>query len=285
VTTRTRARAAETPTIEADNEKRVVEALIFVADEPVTLDQMALVLSHRKPDELAGLVSEIERELETAGHGLRIEQVAGGYRFSTCPDLAPWVRAFFRNRNRARLSPASIETLAVIAYKQPVTAPEIQEIRGVDPQGSLKTLLDKRLIRMAGKKKVIGRPFLYATTREFLVHFGLATIDDLPPIEDFERLAVRIEAASGALEPDEGMDPGMDADTSADADDAAPRAVGEAARGERSGEEGPEGEGAGEDEPRQHDRAVARWTDSGADPESEDVPDDDDPDDDESEEE
>jgi segregation and condensation protein B len=202
---------AETPAIEADNEKRVVEALIFVADEPVTLEQMTQVLGHRRPDELQAMVAEIERELETAGHGLRIEQVAGGYRLSTCPDLAPWVRAFFRNRNRARLSPASIETLAVIAYKQPVTAPEIQEIRGVDPQGSLKTLLDKRLIRMAGKKKVIGRPFLYATTREFLVHFGLAAIDDLPPIEDFERLAVRIEAASEALEPDEnGTTAGVD---------------------------------------------------------------------------
>src|SRR5439155_19029592 len=109
--------------------------------------------------------------------------------------------------NRARLSPASIETLAVIAYKQPVTAPEIQEIRGVDPQGSIKTLLEKKLIRIAGKKKVVGRPFLYATTRDFLMHFGLAEIEDLPPIEDFERLAGGL-AAEDVSEPGAGDDGG-----------------------------------------------------------------------------
>jgi len=217
VTTRSRARTAEAPIIDAGDEKRVVEALIFVADEPITLAQLGQVIGHRTPEELRALVAEVERELEAGGHGLRIETVAGGYRLSTCPDLAPWVRTFFRHRNRTRLSPASIETLAVIAYKQPVTAPEIQEIRGVDPQGSLKTLLEKRLVRMAGKKKVIGRPFLYATTREFLVHFGLASIEDLPPIEDFERLASRIEAASEA----EGMESPL-------------------------GDDGPEGEGGAE---------------------------------------
>jgi len=232
-------RLAETPEIASDDEKRVVEALIFVADEPVTLDQMAQVLGHRKPEELQALVSEIERELEGSARGLRIERVAGGYRFSTCPDLAPWVRAFFRNRNRARLSPASIETLAVIAYKQPVTAPEIQEIRGVDPQGSLKTLLDKRLVRLAGKKKVIGRPFLYATTREFLVHFGLASIDDLPPIEDFERLAGTIETESAGAEEENGA--GIDPSSAGGHDD-----------------EGPEGEGHGES-----GVATGRWHEAG----------------------
>ena len=133
-----------------------------------------------------------------SARGLRIEEVAGGFRLSTRPELAPWIRTHFRNRNRARLSPASIETLAVVAYKQPVTGPEIQEIRGVDPQGSLKTLLEKRLIRMAGKKKVVGRPCLYKTTRQFLMHFGLAGVEDLPPIEDFERLAGEFASASGA---------------------------------------------------------------------------------------
>lgn len=256
MTTRSRTRIAEAPTIEADDERRVIEALIFVADEPVTLEQMAQVLGHRTPDELRDLVVQIERELESSGHGLRIEQVAGGYRLSTCPDLAPWVRAFFRNRNRARLSPASIETLAVIAYKQPVTAPEIQEIRGVDPQGSLKTLLDKRLVRMAGKKKVIGRPFLYATTREFLVHFGLASIDDLPPIEDFEKLAGRIEAAS------EGSENGETARTSgASALDAAELETG----GGESRDEGLEGEDTGEDEGVRGRRVAARWDESGDD--------------------
>ena len=203
------ARSVEPPP-DRDTEKRVVEALIFVSDEPVTLDQIAQVLTGRSQDDLRQLVEDLEEELERSGRGLRIEAVAGGYRFSTRPELATWIRTHFRNRNRARLSPASVETLAVVAYKQPITAPEIQEIRGVDPQGSIKTLLEKRLIRIAGKKKVVGRPFLYATSKQFLMHFGLGSIDDLPPIEDFERLAGAIESIESSAA---GAGPGSDAGT------------------------------------------------------------------------
>ncbi len=146
------------------------------------------------------MVEELDADLRASGRALRIEEVAGGWRLATQSELAPWIRAYFRNRNRSRLSAAAVETLAVVAYKQPITAPEIQEIRGVDPQGSLKTLLDKGLIRIAGKKKVVGRPFLYGTTREFLMHFGLAAIEDLPPIEDFERLAGDLGASEAAIE-------------------------------------------------------------------------------------
>lgn len=176
---------------EADEEtaRRIVLALLFVSDEPVTLDQLGLVLTGRNPDTLRAIVDEVAGSLRAEAGGITVEEVGGGFRLATQPDLAPWIRAFFRTRNRSRLSAASIETLAVVAYKQPVTAPEIQEIRGVDPQGAIKTLLDKNLIRISGKKKVVGRPFLYATTREFLIHFGLPSLDELPPIEDFERLA------------------------------------------------------------------------------------------------
>ena len=185
--------------VDSRMEKAIVQALALVADEPITPEQIGQVLKGRSPEEIRGLVQEIESEFRDSGSGLRIEEVAGGFRLSTRPEVAPWIRTHLRNRNRSRLSPASVETLAVVAYKQPVTVPEIQEIRGVDPQGSIKTLLEKRLIRMAGKKKVVGRPFLYATTKEFLIHFGLASIDDLPPIEDFEQLAgaVGLEGGGG----------------------------------------------------------------------------------------
>lgn len=202
VQTRTE-RASSAPPLDTDTEMQVVEALIFVSDEPITLEQIKQVVPGRSSEEIRALVEELSSSFSGAGRGLRIEEVAGGFRFSTRPELAPWIRTYFRNRNRARLSPASIETLAVIAYKQPITAPEIHEIRGVDPQGSMKTLLEKRLIKIAGKKKVVGRPFLYKTTREFLLHFGLAGIEDLPPIEDFERLAGEISSQAEAVTSDD----------------------------------------------------------------------------------
>jgi segregation and condensation protein B len=114
--------------------------------------------------------------------------VAGGYRFTTRHDYHPWVRILFRNQRTVRLSRAALQTLAIIAYRQPVTAPEIEEIRGVDTAGLLKNLLDKRLITILGRKDVVGRPILYGTTADFLVQFGLASLDDLPSLEEFEQL-------------------------------------------------------------------------------------------------
>lgn len=180
---------AATESLDHAAEKRVVEALIFVSSEPVTIEQIGQVLTSRRPEDLRAIVDELDSDLADSGRALRIEEVAGGFRLCTRPDLAPWIRIHFRNRNRSRLSTAAIETLAVVAYKQPITGPEVQEIRGVDPQGALRTLLERRLIRIAGRKKVVGRPFLYGTTPQFLMHFGLASINDLPPIEEFERLA------------------------------------------------------------------------------------------------
>ena len=188
------------PPADRDTAMQVLEAILFVSDEPVTTQQIGQVLDGSSEEEIRALIEELDAALEISGRALRVEEVAGGYRLATRSRLAPWIRAHFRNRNRARLSVAAVETLAVIAYKQPITAPEIQEIRGVDPQGALKTLLDKRLVRIAGKKKVVGRPFLYATTREFLMHFGLAGIEDLPPIEDFDKLASALGDGMGDTE-------------------------------------------------------------------------------------
>ena len=190
--------------VDRTTEKRILEALIFIADAPLTVEQISQVLTGRSPGEIRELVEELENDLCRSERALRVEEVAGGYQFATRPDLAPWVRVHFKHRNRTRLSAAGVETLAVIAYKQPITAPEVQEIRGVDSQGAIRTLLEKRLIRAAGRKKVVGRPFLYATSKEFLMHFGLASIEDLPPIEDFERLASELaatgEGSAGAEE-------------------------------------------------------------------------------------
>lgn len=116
--------------------------------------------------------------------GLQLVEVAGGYQIVTRPELSEWVRRLFHERKSQKLSVAALETLAVIAYKQPITAPEITDIRGVNTAGVVATLLERRLIKIAGRKQVVGRPFLYATTREFLIRFGLRDLNDLPKIED-----------------------------------------------------------------------------------------------------
>lgn len=120
------------------------------------------------------------------GRGILVEDVAGGVRLATRPEMAGWLRRFFDVSGGSKLSMAALETMAIIAYRQPVTAPEIQELRGVSASGVLKTLLERRLVRITGRKEVVGKPFLYGTTKEFLVHFGLNTLKDLPPLEEFE---------------------------------------------------------------------------------------------------
>jgi len=117
-------------------------------------------------------------------------------RLATRTEVGPWVRQFFRQRNRTRLSPAALETLAIVAYRQPITAPEIQAIRGVDATASLKSLLEKKLVRILGKKKVVGSPLLYGTSRHFLVHFGLNALGDLPPIDEFNAILGSLEDSS-----------------------------------------------------------------------------------------
>jgi segregation and condensation protein B len=125
--------------------------------------------------------------------GICVEWIAGGVRLATRSDLGAWVRQFFRQRNRTRLSHAALETLAIVAYRQPVTGPEIQAIRGKDPTAALKGLLDKKLLRCLGRKRVVGSPVLYGTTKQFLVHFGLNTLEDLPSIEEFDQFVGALE--------------------------------------------------------------------------------------------
>jgi segregation and condensation protein B len=186
------------------NEERraALEAIIYAADEPATIEQLAKALGEEKLvvqaslDELVGSYGSEER-------GIEIRAVAGGYKMYTKPQQHDVVRRFIKSlRPPLRLTMPALETLAVIAYKQPVTSPEISEIRGVNTAGVINTLLDKRLITTAGRKEVIGRPILYKTSKEFLMRFGLSDLEELPSLKEFEALARE------ALGSDEGVTPG-----------------------------------------------------------------------------
>jgi segregation and condensation protein B len=165
-----------------------IEALIFVSDEPLSLKTMGDVLKEDR-GWIQAAVEELSKEFNERNSGLHLREVAGGWQIATRPEYHEHVRAFLKSRPSAKLSLASLETLAVIAYKQPITVPEILEIRGVQSPSAIKTLLDKRLIVAKGRKETIGRPMMYGTSKEFLIQFGLKDLTELPSIEDFEDLA------------------------------------------------------------------------------------------------
>ncbi len=165
----------------------LVEALIFVAEEPVSAKLLAEVLDEDK-GAIVAAVEQLTAEFNERGSGLQVREVAGGFQLATRTELHEEVRAFLKTRPSAKLSIASLETLAVIAYKQPVTVPEILEIRGTQSTSAIKTLLDKRLIVAKGRKETVGRPMMYGTSKDFLLQFGLKDLSELPSIEDFEDL-------------------------------------------------------------------------------------------------
>jgi len=169
--------------------RAIVEALVFAAEEPLTIDDLIDLFPGSDRDVLQSALDAVQAAYETDDRGLTVQRVAGGFRMATKPELGEWVRALFRSRNRRRLTSQALETLAIIAYRQPITTPEIQSIRGADPTSVLEALLDKKLVRVLGRKKVVGKPMLYGTTREFLTHFGLNTLEDLPDMADFGELA------------------------------------------------------------------------------------------------
>src|ERR671930_2048171 len=178
------------------NLSALLEAIVYLANEPVSLDAIQKALPHVDHTELQQSLSELIEQYRSPEHGIEIREVADGYRFSTKPEHHEVLKQFLKSQIPAtRLSLAALETLAVIAYKQPVTIPEIQEIRGVHASGVIKTLLDKKFINTAGRKEVLGRPILYKTTQDFLVHFGLKDVSELPSMEEFEEL-IKNQAAA-----------------------------------------------------------------------------------------
>ncbi len=166
----------------------VLEAIIYVTDEPLTLDQIAEATEQPR-ERISQLLEQLCAEYDRPERGLTIREVAGGFRMTTKPEHHDAVRRFVKNLNPPiKLSLPALETLAVIAYKQPITAPEIMDIRGVQGAGVLKTLLDRKLIAAAGRKQVIGKPILYKTTKEFLVQFGLKNLQELPTLKEFQEI-------------------------------------------------------------------------------------------------
>ena len=168
--------------------KPIVEALIFVSEEPITCKQMAALLEGEDINTITTACEQLEEEFNARDGGLELRRLAGGYRITTRPEINDYVRLYLKAQPSAKLSMAALETLAVIAYKQPITIPEILEIRGKTSTSAIKTLLDRRLIVPKGHKPVVGRPMLYGTSKEFLIQFGLNDVAELPSLEDFEDL-------------------------------------------------------------------------------------------------
>ena len=178
--------------------KAVVEALIFASPDPMTPKMLFKLLAEEPKEDVLAAIEALKADYENRP-GLQMVEVAGGYQIVTRPDLHEWVRRLFHERSSSKLTVQGLETLAVIAYKQPITALEITEIRGVNTTGVLSTLLERHLIKIVGRKNVVGRPFLYATTKEFLIRFGLKDLHDLPKIEDMAE-ALGFDPPAGLME-------------------------------------------------------------------------------------
>jgi segregation and condensation protein B len=191
--------APELPTTSPSAElKAIVEALIFASPEPLTPRMLFRLLADEPKEDVAAAVSALAADYADRP-GLQMVEVAGGYQIVTRPQLHEWVRRLFHERSSQKLTVQGLETLAVISYKQPITALEIAEIRGVNTAGVLSTLLERHLIKIVGRKNVVGRPFLYATTKEFLIRFGLKDLGDLPKIEDMAE-ALGFDPPAGLVE-------------------------------------------------------------------------------------
>jgi segregation and condensation protein B len=175
--------AAGRPRLDLAQLEAIIEALVFASPEPLTPKMLFKLLGDEPREDVTAALHALADDY-AAGGGLHLAEVAGGYQITTRPELHEWVRRLFHERTTQKLSVQSLETLAVIAYRQPITAAEIGEIRGVNTSGVLSTLLERHLIKIVGRKNVIGRPFLYGTTREFLIRFGLKDLGDLPRVED-----------------------------------------------------------------------------------------------------
>jgi segregation and condensation protein B len=189
---------ADVPRGAAAEVKAVVEALIFASPDPITARALCRMIAEEPKEDVLAAIDALRNDYENRP-GLQLVEVAGGFQIVTRPELYEWVRRLFHERSTQKLTAPGLETLAVIAYKQPITALEIAEIRGVNTSGVLSTLLERHLIKIVGRKNVVGRPFLYATTKEFLIRFGLNDLTDLPKIEDMAE-ALGFDPPAGLVE-------------------------------------------------------------------------------------
>jgi len=182
--------------------KSVLECLLFVTNRPLSLSELADIVGETQ-ENVQALLREISLELENRKSALQVASVAEGFQFATKEGYGYWVKKLFRDQTTIRLSPSALETLSIVAYKQPITRAEIEEIRGVEVIGVLETLIERKLVKVAGRKEAVGRPLLYSTTQHFLRQFNLWKISDLPSLEDLAREAERKKAAEGVVKASE----------------------------------------------------------------------------------
>jgi len=178
-----------------NNSQQIIEALLFASDSPLSSDKIQAVLEDITPDEIEEAVNSLNEKYRLGGRSFAIKKIARGYQMYTLPGFSPWIRALFSHNRRERLSQQSLEVLAIVAYKQPIVKSDIDRLRGVNSEGPIFTLLDRKLITIVGRKPTPGRPLLYGTTQEFLTHFGLVDLDELPKIEELEMLLKEKEQA------------------------------------------------------------------------------------------
>lgn len=184
--------------LQIDGERHVVailEALLFVSHEPVTLDRLVATMGCVAKTEIRQALERLRTDLEQADRGLQLVELAGGFQLVARPDCAPWIKRFGKVKAAPKLSRSGLESLAIIAYKQPIVRSEIEQIRGVETSAVLRTLLERKLVRIVGRKEVPGRPIMYGTTKFFLQHFGLRDLSELPPLREFKELGESEQAS------------------------------------------------------------------------------------------
>jgi segregation and condensation protein B len=186
-----------------DNVKSVIEALLFASERPLTIEQAKNVTGGLDASQIRQVLEELKAEYEQSNRGIRITEVAGGFQMITAPAFAIFLKKLYKERRTERLSKPALETLAIIAYKQPVTKLEIESLRNVNVDGVIGSLLDKFLIRIAGRKKAPGRPYVFGTTRQFLEYFGLKSLEELPKMEEFSSLAIKREPGEIEIQSEE----------------------------------------------------------------------------------
>lgn len=166
--------------------KQIIEALLFVSQSPLTIETILQIISDTTANEIKQTIKELTADYNSKQSPLQIIEIAGGWQFSTKKEFAPYIRKLYKEKTTLKLSSSAIETLAIIAYKQPITRAEIEQIRGVEVTAVLKTLIEKNLVKTCGRKETVGTPFLYGTTQQFLVYFGLKSTDELPSLQELE---------------------------------------------------------------------------------------------------
>jgi len=184
-----------------NNLKAVIEALLFASDKPLPLERMRNALDNMDTGQIRSILEELKSDYEKSERGVRITEIAGGFQIITAPSFAPFLKKLYKDRHTDKLSKPALETLAIIAYKQPVTKLEVESLRSVNVDGVFYSLMDKGLIRVAGRKKAPGRPKVYGTTAQFLEYFGLKSLEELPKIENFQTALSDKEAIDGPKEP------------------------------------------------------------------------------------